>query len=192
MVVTVPVTFNTAYVTPTMGTFIQSNDVNDRWTDFRQFGNWTVPGASLKAGPNIVSASPSAGVGTSAVFTIKGSHSRGIPFFGEMHIRINTEIVQGKPCHVIYSPAVNMMSIINDAGTQVIGPVPIGQPLTTSRCSVPAGANRTISGNEVTLTLPVEFNAAAFGTGTKNVYINGFDVLGAVTHWIQTGTWTVQ
>jgi hypothetical protein len=30
-----------------MGTFIQANDANDNWTDFRQFGDWTVPGAPL-------------------------------------------------------------------------------------------------------------------------------------------------
>ena len=68
----------------------------------------------------------------------------------------------------------------------------IVQPLTTSRCSIPAGAVRVVSGNTVTLNLPVNFNASAFGAGTKNVYVNGFDVTGAVTHWIQTGTWTVQ
>ena len=49
-----------------------------------------------------------------------------------------------------------------------------------------------MNGNNVTLTMPVNFNVTAFGAGAKNVYVNGFDITGAVTHWIQTGTWTVQ
>ena len=43
----------------------------------------------------------------------------------------------------------------------------------------------------MTLHVPFTFNTATFG-GQKNVYVNAFDNTGAVTHWINTGTFTVQ
>jgi hypothetical protein len=192
MIVTAPVTFHTSQVTQTMATFIQSNDVTGQWSDFRQFGNWIVAGAPTRPGPFIVSGTPAAGQGNAAAFTFSAGHTAGLNQLGEMHIRINTAIVGGSPCHVIYSPVANVMSMINDAGTALVGPVALGQPLSTGRCSVVAGASRLVTGNSVILTLPLQFNPALFGTGAKNVYVNGFDITGAVTHWIQTGTWTVQ
>ena len=192
MIVTAPVTFHTPQVTQTMATFIQSNDVTGQWSDFRQFGNWIVAGAPTRSGPFIVSGMPAAGQGNAATFTFSAGHTAGLNQLGEIHIRINTAIVGGAPCHVIYSPVANVMSMINDAGTALVGPVAVGQPLTTGRCSVAAGASRSVAGNSVVLTLPLQFNPGLFGTGTKNVYLNGFDITGAVTHWVQTGTWTVQ
>ena len=191
MTVTVPVTFNPALVSQTMGTFIQSNDVTGVWTDFRQFGNWTVPGAPVRSGPFVTSATPTSGAGANTTLTITAGHSVGFFNLGELHIRFASSIVGSTSCHIIYSPAVNVMSMINDAGTALIGPVPIGQPLSTNRCSVPAGATRFFSPTTLTLNLPVNFNPGSFG-GPKNVYLNGFDITGAVTHWVQTGSWTVQ
>ena len=49
MIISVPVTFNAAAVTQVVGTFIQENDVNGNWTDFRQFGNWIVAGRANEA-----------------------------------------------------------------------------------------------------------------------------------------------
>jgi len=139
-----------------------------------------------------VSGVPAAGSGTGAALAITAGHSGGFDKLAEVHIRFASSIVGSTACHIIYSPAVNVMSMINDEGTALVGPVAVGQPLTTGRCSVPAGAWRNALGSSVTLNLRVNFDAAAFGAGPKNVYVNGFDLTGAVTHWVQTGTWTVQ
>jgi hypothetical protein len=193
MTVTFPVSFpNPAVLSATMGTFIQSNSATGQWTDFRQFGNWTVPGAPLRAGPQVLGGTPATGTGASGTFTFTAGHTGGLNQLGELHIRFAPTIVGSTSCHVIYSPAANVMTMINDAGTGLLAHVPLGQPLTTGRCSVPAGSYRIVSGNNVTLTMPVNFNATVFGAGAKNVYVNGFDITGAVTHWIQTGTWIVQ
>jgi hypothetical protein len=85
----------------------------------------------------------------------------------------------------------NTIALINDAGTALVGPVAVGAPVTTGRCSIATGWSRSMSGNTLTLNLPMTFSAASFG-GAKNVYVNVFDIYGAVTHWVQTGTWTVQ
>ena len=63
--------------------------------------------------------------------------------------------------------------------------------LNTNRCSLAAGGSRSISGNNVTVTLPFTFNTSLIG-GAKNVYVAAYDVFGGVTHWVQTGIWTVQ
>jgi hypothetical protein len=190
MVIGVPVSFNVAAVTQVVGTFIQENDVNGTWTDFRQFGNWIVPGAPTKPGPLVVGATPIAGAGSTATFSVTVGHTNGIPSISDVHIRFNTAIVGGSPCHAVYF-ANNTVGLINDAGTALIGPVMLGAPVAGGRCSIAAGGSRTLSGNTLTINLPMTFNTASFG-GAKNVYVDVFDVSGAVTHWVQTGTWTVQ
>ena len=191
MVISVPVTFNAATVTQVLGTFIQEDDVNGNWTDFRQFGNWIVPGATTKPGPFVVGATPASGSGSAATFSITVGHTSGTPTISDVHIRFNTAIVGGTPCHAVYF-ANNTIALINDAGTALVGPVTLGSaPLTTGRCSIGAGASRSLSANTLTINLPMTFSSANFG-GSKNVYVDAFDIYGAVTHWVQTGTWTVQ
>ena len=190
MVISVPVTFNTAAVTQVVGTFIQEDDVNGNWTDFRQFGNWIVPGAPTKPGPYVAGATPTTGAGSSATFAVTVGHTSGTATLSDVHIRFNTAIVGGAPCHAVYF-ANNTIALINDAGTALVGPVALGAPVTTGRCSIGAGASRSLSGNNLILNLPMTFNPATFG-GSKNVYVDVFDIYGAVTHWVQTGTWGVQ
>ena len=191
MVVSVPVTFNPAGVTAVMGTFIQEEDVNGQWTDFRQFGNWTVPGAGEKPGAFVTSATPTAGSGSSLTLTATTGHTSGAGNLGQVHIRLNTAIVGGNPCHAVYFPGSNTVALVNDTDTGIVGPVPLGAALNTSRCSLAAGGSSSISGTNVTVTLPFLFNPAIFG-GEKNVYVAAYDVFGGVTHWVQTGTWSVQ
>ena len=191
MTVTVPVTFHAANVTTTMGTFIQANDVDDNWTDFRQFGNWSVPGAPLKAGPNVLTTTPTSGTGSSMVLNTTIRHSGGASQIGEVHIRFNTGVVGGAPCHAVYFGPTNTLALINDAGTALVGPVALGNPISTGRCNLAGGATRSISGENLVLNLSFTFSAANFA-GAKNTYINAFDLYGAVTHWVRIGSWTVQ
>ena len=178
-------------VTAVMGTFIQEQDVNGQWTDFRQFGNWTVPGAGTRPGAFVTNATPASGSGSSLTLTAITGHTSGASNVGQVHVRFNTAIVGGNPCHAVYFPGSNTVALVNDTDTGIVGPVPLGSALTTNRCSLAAGGSRSLSGNNVTVTLPFTFNAGIIG-GAKNVYVAAYDVFGGVTHWVQTGTWTVQ
>jgi hypothetical protein len=191
MIVSVPVTFKPAGVTFVLGTFLQEQDTSGAWTDFRQYGNWVVPGAPTKAGPYIVGSNPPSGAGSSTTLTVTVGHTNGLPTLGDVHIRYNTAIVGGSPCHIVYFSQTNQVALVNDAQTGIVGPVALGTALGTGRCSIGAGGSRVISGNNLTVTLPLTFGVAQF-SGTKNLYVTAFDVNGAVTHWVQTGTWTVQ
>jgi parallel beta-helix repeat protein len=191
MTLTIPVTFKTAGVTPVLGTFIQENDVDGQWTDFRQFGNWTVPGASTKAGPYVTAAAPTNGSGSAVTLSVSAGHTGGASQIGQIHVRLNSAIVGGSPCHAVYFPGDNSVALVNDAGSGIVGPVPAGTPVNTGRCSIGAGVTRAISGNTITVNLPLAFTPSNF-PGAKNVYVNVFDLSGAVSHWVTTGTWTVQ
>ena len=48
MIISVPVTFNAGGVTAVMGTFIQEQDVNGKWTDFRAIRELDSPGRRLQ------------------------------------------------------------------------------------------------------------------------------------------------
>jgi hypothetical protein len=192
MIMAVPVTFNAANVTAVMGTFIQGHDVDDKWTDFRQFGNWTVPGAGNKPGAFVTSATPTSGAGSTVTLTTSVGHTSGANNIGQVHIRMDSKIVGGTACHAVYFPGSNEVALVKDDNSGIVGPVSLGTAVNTNRCSLPAGAGtRSLFGNNLTVTLTFTFNPAAFG-GAKNVYVDVFDVQGGVSHWVQTGTWTVQ
>jgi hypothetical protein len=120
------------------------------------------------------------------------SHASFPSQISEVHVRFNTAIVGGAPCHAVYFAQNNTIALVDDAGTSLIGPVALGTPLNngSGRCSL-TGGSRTAAGPNLALTLPFTFNAATFA-GAKKIYVVGFDVNGMVTHWVETGAWTVQ
>ena len=99
--------------------------MNGNWTDFRQFGNWIVVGAPTKPGPFVVGATPTSGAGSASTFAVTVGHTSGTPTISDVHIRFNTAIVGGAPCHAVYF-ANNTIALINDAGTALVGPVTLG------------------------------------------------------------------
>jgi hypothetical protein len=111
-----------------------------------------------------------------------------------MHVRFSPAIVGRSTCHIVYFPASNTLNLINDAETGLVsrnGVIPGTASLSNNNCTVAASAARSLAGNSLTLTLPVMFNGGTFG-GPKSIYVNVFDDVGALSHWVQTGQWTVQ
>jgi hypothetical protein len=191
MILTIPVTFKAAGVAPVLGTFIQGQDRDGNWTDFRQFGNWTVPGAASGTGPYVTTASPASGSGSSTTLSVITGHTSGASQIGQVHVLLSDKIVGGSSCHAVYFPGDHSIALVNDAGTGIVGPVPAGTPLVMGRCSLGPGVTRAVSGNNMTVNLPLTFTPANFA-GAKNMYVNVFDLSGAVSHWVNTGAWTVQ
>lgn len=193
MTVTVPVTFKLAGVTTTMGTFIQESDVNNNWTDFRQFGNWQVPGAGTKPGPYVRSASTSISAGSSVLVYATFGHTASVTNLAQVHLRFNDSIVGGAPCHVVYFPFDDSIALINDAQNALVSLVPFGSPINNpgGRCAMPAGGTKVPGTTEMLLRVPLTFNTGTFA-GAKKIYMTTFDNTGAVSHWLQTGTFVVQ
>ena len=58
----------------------------------------------------------------SAVFTVSAAHPGGaLAQLQMVHVLVSDRIVGGTPCQVVYVPSVNLMNLINDAGTDVAG-----------------------------------------------------------------------
>jgi hypothetical protein len=113
-----------------------------------------------------------------------------------VHLLVSDRIQGGVPCQAIYFPAGNVLNLINDTGTDLVssGGVAPGKPgsIANSRCSINTGqAFRTLAGNGVTITIPMNFQPATF-SGLKNVYVNAFDNNGLLTHWVQGATMAIQ
>jgi hypothetical protein len=109
---------------------------------------------------------------------------------------VNTEIVGGTPCHIIFFPLENKLNLVDDSGMALVssGGRTIGTTgtLANSICSIdPLAATKLISGLTMTINIPVSFNRQTF-SGQKNVYVNAFDNAGSLTHWVQGGVIAVQ
>jgi len=196
MTVTVSVTFNAA-IGPVLGTFLQALDVNGIWTGMTQIGNWRVPGApQTRPGPTVLSVAPETAAGNSATYSMAFSHTSGMAALAFLNLRITTTIVDAPACHVVYFPGNNMLNLVDAAGGGLVSPTGVAAgssgTLTNGLCTVnAAGASAGGSGNALGVTIPVSFNTAAFN-GLKNVYVNGFDNAGLLTHWLQGGTINIQ
>ena len=196
MTVSAPVTFKSG-LGGVLGTFLQSLDVNGVWTGMTQFGNWVAPGTNTRPGPMVAGLSPSSGAGKSAVLTVSASHPGGaLAQLQMVHVLVSDRIVGGTPCQVVYVPSVNLMNLINDAGTDMSGAWvgPGGGTVANSRCTLTGSSMVRATSNQgqtVTITIPISFNAATFA-GAKKIYVNAFDNSGLLSHWVQGGTWTVQ
>jgi hypothetical protein len=197
MTVTIPVTFKSNF-TGVLPMFLQAADVTDKWTGMTQMGSWTAfPQTVPKPGPYFVSTTPTSGAGSSATFSITVGHTGGVSRLSMVHLLLNSVIVGGAACQVVFLPSSNQVNLINDSGTDMASPVWLTPGSSTgsvanSRCAISGvGLTRVTVGNNVTLNVPLTFQPAAFG-GLKNIYVNTFDNAGLLTHWVQPGTWQVQ
>lgn len=196
MIVTAPVTFQAAAMTPVLGTFLQSLDVNGVWTDMRQFGNWVIPGAPARPGPSLFSFGMTNTTGGPVTFAITSAHTSGAAAIGQVHLLVSDAIVGRPTCQAVYLPGSNSLNLINAGGTALVSPnwVPLGtaQVLSNGLCSVDVGqAIRSVQGSNLTIVLPMSFDPASF-SGPKNAYANVFDGFGSLSHWVQGGILTVQ
>jgi uncharacterized repeat protein (TIGR02543 family) len=196
MTVTVAVTFRNG-ASPVMATFLQGVDVKDNWTGMTQFGNWVYSGGKSRPGPGILGVAASTTEGTYAVYSVTANHTIGAAWLSMIHVLVSDRIVGGTPCQAVYFPLGNTLDLINDTGTALVsGAVGVapGTPgtLANSRCSINTGlASRSVTDKNVTVTIPMNFQAATFG-GMRNVYVNAFDIAGQLSHWVQASTLNVR
>jgi len=195
MTVNAAVTFNPSF-TGHLATFMQGFDVTGAYTGMTQFGNWEVSAGVQKPGPYVVDVSPTSGAGSSSTFTFTAGHTSGVSSLSFVTMLVSSVIVGAPACQAFYFPASNTLNLVNDSGsamvsTNGIAPGTAGT-LANSRCSIDTGsASASVSGDNVTVTLPMTFDPGTFG-GAKNIYLNAFDDFGNLSHWVNSATWTVQ
>ncbi|MCW5983042.1 MAG: hypothetical protein KIT09_33445, partial [Bryobacteraceae bacterium] len=148
--------------------------------------------AWLQNPPTADSASPSSGSGLTQAFTWKASSSLSYSNLAEMYALFNTAVSYPNACYLRYNRASNRLYLRNNTDTSWLGNFAPGTSGTASnsQCSISGtGASASGAGNQLTLTVPVTFQASF--SGTKNDYLFAQDNAGLTSGWQQKGTWTV-
>ena len=213
LTVTVPVTFTGTFNGP-LTTFIQEQDSNGLWTGMTQFGNWTaVARVSPKpqSGPHVKSlthgAYASSGGALPGPLSVKVDvgHTSGTAALSQVHILLSENIVGGtNRCHIVYfryappqpPPPAAQHDIAAD-DRRLVGDngqfIPAHQkPYQNSTCRI-EGGTLLKTNDTITLELPLQYEQTyvtkyrAGQVGKLNVWVNVFDNVGRLTHWIAPG-----
>ncbi len=140
-----------------------------------------------------VSVTPSSGTGTSATFVAQVADTLGVADIAVVHLRV-ADAANGSAvgvCQVRYERATGLIALRDDAGNWMAGAVPgsAGTPQ-NSQCALSlAGSRIAVSGQSLTVTVPLSFTAAYGGVKQVNLYAT--TVGGGVAGWTTHGTWTV-
>ena len=188
LTINIPLTFPAAYA-GTKNMYVMAFDVTGSSSGWQSLGTWTVPGS---APPSVTSANPTSGSGSSKTFALTLSDSIGASFIGYVYVLVNSTLNGANSCFVEYNRAANTIRLVNDTGLQWPNPVTLGtgSTMSNSQCSLsPATASSSMSGNNLTVNIPLTF-ATAY-SGAKNVYAMVIDMTGLSSGWQIIGTWTV-
>jgi len=175
---------------------LQAFDITGAFTGMTQFGNWEVNAGTRKTGPYVVDLSPTSGAGSSATLTFTAGDTKGVMDLDFVTMLISPVIEGSLPCQAFYFPYSNTINLVNDSSTAMVSTTGIvpgkAGTLSNSRCSIDTGsASSSSTTDNVTVTLPMTFDTTTFG-GPKKIYLNAFDDFGNLSHWVTSGTWTVQ
>jgi glucose/arabinose dehydrogenase len=187
LIVTVPLTFTGPFEGAKL-IYLWAASTGGQNTGYQQVGTWTV--SHLAVAPTPVSVTPSSGSGSSTTLQFVASDVAGFADIAAMETIVGPIGAQG--CYLRYERTANRLFLVNDAGTQFMGPATPGVAgtLSNSQCSLnAAGATAVGAGNTLTLTVPLVFTAAF--AGAKNVFLWAAPVGGQTSGYQQVGTWTV-
>jgi hypothetical protein len=150
-------------------------------TNYTNAGTVTIGSGTPSAGT--VSANPSSGLSTA--FTATYSDTAGATALSRRMLIVSSSLTTVASCAVFAGP--NGFYLINDAGTDVLGPL-TAAGLSNSQCTLNnSGTGVSNNSNTATVTFSVAFNAAY--TGTKNLYLYATDIFGNSTGYPNAGTY---
>ncbi len=141
-------------------------------------------GTAPKSAPSITSLMPFAGSGAGTALSVVFSDPKGWDNISDAQVLINSNLFPEGGCYISYRPATGTFQLLNDSGTAWSGTV-----LSNSQCSL-SGASASGTGNNLTLTLPVTFQAGfGSGIGKKNIFLQVTNAQGLVAPWLLMGVW---
>jgi phage baseplate assembly protein gpV len=185
-----PVTFTAAYAgTKSTYMYAAGSSANSGW---QLIGSWTV--AVISEVVSAVSVTPNSGSGLRQTFTLQYADSLGAADLTSVWVWFTSNFSlasAANSCMFYYTRATNQLYFLNDAGTAWSSPVAPGTAVTlsNSQCSINvAAASVTVSGTNLTLSIPVTFKTAYAGAKSTYMYAAG---LSASSGWQAPGTWTV-
>jgi glucose/arabinose dehydrogenase len=160
-------------------------------TGWQSRGTWTVP-APPPVTVTADSVTPSSGTGLSQTFALQASDSTGAANIRSIFFWFTASFASGptNSCLAYYDRPSNTLGLLNDATTQyVTGTAGAAATLSNSQCAITLGGVTTmLSGNSLTLNVPMTFMTAF--AGAKNVHLYAANAA-ANSGWPIRGTWTV-
>ncbi len=141
----------------------------------------------------VVSVKPHSGRGLSETFEIKVAHGAGATALAEIDFVINSPEGSPPSCWLQFVRPANRVLLQNDAGSAWLPEKTVGAPgsLGNSRCALNLRrATVEVDGSDLTLSLPLTFNAG-FG-GVKTIRALTVDTNRETTGWQTMGSWRVQ
>jgi hypothetical protein len=136
-----------------------------------------------------VSATPSAGSGTSQEFTFTFSK---VSNPASVNVVIHSSLTAGGACYFIYQPPSDQFDLIDDAGTALMQLNPgSSDTLANSQCSIP-GSSVSVSATSDTVTITATVTFTAAFAGEKTIWATWYRDDTRQTDWQSIGSWTVQ
>ena len=139
--------------------------------------------------PTVGPVTPNPASGLTNTFVLPYSDLNGGSDVAIAGVIFNSAASATNSCEVLYSPAVNLLYLLNDAGTGSSSITPGAGTLSNSQCTI-TGSGTSVVRLGATLTLTLEVTASPTHTGAQNVFLFAEDNTGANTGWVNGGTWT--
>ena len=182
ILITTPIALAPSFHGQPLGVFLQQQDMQGVWTDFRQMGRFISGlGTPQRQGP-YWQGNPS------QVHAVLTHTSGSIQPIDTAHFRVSASITGSPYCHVVYFRAANTLNLVNDAGTGFVsqtGITPGGGTLQNASCTV-NGSNTTVvvggNGSTLEFSIGLTTNEQTFSS-PKYTFVNAFDNQGNVSHW---------
>jgi hypothetical protein len=150
----------------------------------------TVNNVATSSAPQVVSVAPSRGRGSRATFTFAYADGNGGANIANTHVLFNNVLYGPSGCWIYYQASNNTLQLANTSSSWQSGAIGSSTVLQNAQCSISlAGASASISGQNLSLRIPITFKSAF--AGTKNIYLRAQDKTGQIAPYQVMGTWKV-
>ena len=156
-------------------------------------GTWMIP-----TPPSVVSLSPASGQGSLQAFALTAADSAGGSDLSSLEIIFSSADSLSAACVVNYISNQKQFGLLNDAASNYVAYLAPGanSSISNSQCTLNgSGSSIKISGNNLTMTVSLQFKPAFKTTGSATKKVYGYPVSSAgltPTNWVAMGSWTVQ
>ncbi len=157
-------------------------------TGWVQMGAYTVAAGGA---PVAISASPSAGSGSSQHFSFTVSDQGGAGFLTGVSALISSSLGTKNACYILYDRTANTISLADDNAASGASPVTPGgnQVVSNSQCTLKA-YDSTVAVGATTLLMTVDLTFKPSYAGAKSIYLDAIE-RGVTSGWTTMGSWTV-
>ena len=191
LTLTVNIQFNQLTYSADHVVYTAARNVTDGNSGWVPKSTWRVPGQTL--GATVFSLGPSAGSGSTQTFSLVYRNPSGGTDIDTAQLLINSDLNAGTACYLGYDRRNNLLYLVNDANTGLLGPVVpnAGTELAQNAQCVLNGAGTTASTSGTDLKLTVNLTFKAGFSGTKLMYAAFQAVTSGNTGWEARGLWSV-